>query len=592
LNFSIHLNSEAMIPDSTRLQIFFRLQPVTLLTTLRKLILLIILIISLCYSGLIEARQSSTEARVDALFEPVNTDSTPGCALSVMNAGDIIYKNGYGMANLEYGVEITPSSVFHVASVSKQFTAMAVQLLVNDEKVSWDDDIRKYIPEVPDFGQTITLRHLAHHVSGIRDQWSLLMQAGWRWESDVVTQKDVINITSRQQSLNFEPGTRYLYSNTGYTLLAVVVERVSGQTFREFTNEHIFEPLGMYQTHFQDDHRRIVKNRAWAYEPHRSGEYGMRNSVPVFDVVGASSLFTTVEDMAAWDRNMYSGEVGGIEGVEQLHEPFILSNGDTISYRRGLIQGTHRGLTTIGHGGSDAGYRSQYIRIPDHELSIAVFCNFPGSGPELMSRLIAGLYLPSQQQSVSEQSNNQNRGEKLRIDRLSEELQELEGIYVAQPGDRIISLTYENERLNLNIGPGLPLQPLEDDHFAVDGSGLELRINPPGTSEIGHLYFIDQSDSDIYVRHDFWSPEPGDLEEYAGRYFSSELGTEYSFTVENGRLRFHHRKLDSQSLYPVFPDAFRSGGRTIVFTRDEDHQLNGFRVSDSRVWGVRFDRIQ
>ena len=495
------------------------------------------------------------------------------------------------MANLEYGVEITPSSVFHVASVSKQFTAMAVQLLVNDGKVSWDDDIRIYVPEVPDFGHTITLRHLAHHVSGIRDQWSLLMQAGWRWESDVVTQKDVINITSRQQSLNFEPGTRYLYSNTGYTLLAVVVERVSGQTLREFTKDQIFEPLGMSQTHFQDDHRRIVENRAWAYEPHREGQFGMRNSVPVFDVVGASSLFTTVEDIAAWDRNMYTGEVGGLDGVEQLHESFVLSSGDTISYKRGLIQGTHRGMTTIGHGGSDAGYRSQYIRIPDHELSIAVFCNFPGSGPELLSRLIAGLYLPNQQQSVTEQSGSQ-RDQKNRIERLSEDLQELEGIYVAQPGDRIISLTYENERLNLNIGPGLPLQPLEDGHFAVDGSGLELRINPPGTSEIGHLYFIDQSESDIYVRHDFWSPEPGDLEEYTGQYYSSELGTEYSFTVENGRLRFHHRKLDSQSLFPVFPDAFRSGGRTIVFTRDEDHQLNGFRVSDSRVWGVRFERIQ
>jgi CubicO group peptidase (beta-lactamase class C family) len=551
---------------------------------------LIICIFS-CTVNSLEARQSSKEARVDALFEPVNSNTTPGCAVSVMNAGDIIYKNGYGMANLEYGVEITPESVFHVASVSKQFTAMAVQLLVNDGKVSWDDNIRDYVPEVPDFGHTITLRHLAHHVSGIRDQWSLLMQAGWRWESDVVTQGDVIDITSRQKSLNFEPGTRYLYSNTGYTLLAVVVERVSGQTLREFTRDHIFEPLGMHQTHFQDDHRRIVENRAWAYEPHRDGKFGMKNSVPVFDVVGASSLFTTVEDMAAWDRNMYTGEVGGLHGIEQLHESFALSNGDTISYKRGLIEGTHRGMTTIGHGGSDAGYRSQYIRIPEHELSIAVFCNFPGSGPELLSRLIAGLYLPSQE-PASSHTSTQKREEKTRVERISEELQELEGIYVAQPGDRIISLSYENERLNLNIGPGLPLQPLEDDHYAIDGSGLEIRINPPWGSEFGHLYFIDQSDSDIYVRHDFWTPSVHELQEYTGRYYSTELATEYQFSVENDRLHFHHRKLESQSMTPVFPDAFRSGGRTIVFTRDDEDKINGFRVSDSRVWGVRFNRIE
>jgi len=214
------------------------------------------------------------QKKVDRIFEGIDSETSPGCALSVMQKGEIIYENGYGMANLEYGVPITPETIFHVASVSKQFTAMAIELLVNDGLVSWDDDIRDYVPEVPDLGHTITLRHLVHHVSGFRDQWSLLLLAGWRWESDVVRQRDVLDVVSRQAALNFPPGTRYLYSNTGYTLLAVVVERVSGQTLREFSKERIFGPLGMDNTHFQDDHRRIVPNRAWAYEPNEDGLFG------------------------------------------------------------------------------------------------------------------------------------------------------------------------------------------------------------------------------------------------------------------------------------------------------------------------------
>src|SRR5690606_24661933 len=195
-----------------------------------------------------QATSADVLARTDSIFARMDSPTTPGCAVSVMQQGAIVFERGYGMANLEYGIPITPQSVFHVASVSKHFTAFAIELLVNEGRVSWDDDIRKYVPEVPDFGQPITLRHLVHHVSGIRDQWNLLSMAGWRWEADVVTQKDVLDIVSRQKALNFAPGERYLYSNTGYTLLAVVVERVTGQTLREFAQERMFEPLGMTQT--------------------------------------------------------------------------------------------------------------------------------------------------------------------------------------------------------------------------------------------------------------------------------------------------------------------------------------------------------
>ena len=280
---------------------------------------------------------------------------------------------GYGDANLEYDVPITPSTVFHVASVSKQFTALAVALLVADGEVSWDDDVRRHVPELPDFGAPITLRHLAHHTSGIRDQWAMLQMAGWRWGGDVIRQSDVLDLLSRQTALNFVPGSDYLYSNSGYTLLAVVVERVSGQTLRAFTSARLFGPLGMTRTVFRDDHTMLVRDRAYAYSRDGFGRY--RLSIPDFAIVGASSLFTTVEDLARWNRNFTSGEVGGPDVLRQLQARGALDDGARLSYAFGLVHGSHRGRPTIGHGGTDAGYRSEFLRFPDEDLAVAVLCN-------------------------------------------------------------------------------------------------------------------------------------------------------------------------------------------------------------------------
>ncbi len=530
------------------------------------------------------------QKKVDRIFEGIDSETSPGCALSVMQKGEIIYENGYGMANLEYGVPITPETIFHVASVSKQFTAMAIELLVNDGLVSWDDDIRDYVPEVPDLGHTITLRHLVHHVSGFRDQWSLLLLAGWRWESDVVRQRDVLDVVSRQAALNFPPGTRYLYSNTGYTLLAVVVERVSGQTLREFSKERIFVPLGMDNTHFQDDHRRIVPNRAWAYEPNEDGLFGLRNSIPVFDVVGASSLFTTVRDLAAWDRNFYSALVGGQEAVDRMHESFELSNGETIPYKHGLITGDFLGLRTVSHGGSDAGYRSQFMRFPDQDFSVAVLCNISSANPDAFARQVAYLYLEDEFPDSEEQLADQQRIP----DEFTESDKDLEpyaGIYITRGGDRNFSILHDSGILFLDVGRILPLIPVDENSYKVLGTNIKLELNRSDESGETTLKTIHQSDPDLYLRKDRWNPLPGQLKPYEGRFYSSELGTEYKFAVENGALHFHHRKLNSRPLQPIFKDGFSMGGNTVVFSRDDDGEIDGFRISTARVWGVRFERI-
>jgi len=532
------------------------------------------------------AQTEVPELRADSVFADVDSPTTPGCALSVMRDGSPIYERGYGMANLEYGIPITPHSVFHVASVSKEFTAMAVELLVNEGKVSWDDDIRAYVPEVPDFGTPITLRHLVHHVSGIRDQWNLLSMAGWRWEADVVTEGDVLDITSRQTALNFQPGERYLYSNTGFTLLAVVVERVTGKSLRAFTTERIFRPLGMDETHFHDDHEMIVRNRAWAYAPDPDGLFGLKNSIPDFDVVGATSLFTTAHDMAAWDRNFDTGRVGGRAALARMQERFVLNSGDTISYMHGLVEGEYRGLRTVGHGGADAGYRSQFLRFPDQGLTVVVLCNFPSANPAGRAQRVAEAYLGDVMEPPSPTAASAADEETVPMS--PAELRAVAGVYRGELPNQVTAIRLEGDTLRVGFEGGPSLRPLGGGRFEVVGPGVVVTFraataSDPATMEI--------PGSGRVSRIDAWSPGEADLRGFEGVYASDELGTEYRLTLEGGRLFAHHRKLETRPLAPSFRDAFLIDGASAVFTRQPSGAVDGFTLSDGRVWNVRFRRV-
>jgi hypothetical protein len=274
----------------------------------------------------VKPKAITQNGQVDELFTVWDTNDTPGAAIAVVKDGSIIYKNGYGLSNLEYDIPITPSSIFHIASISKQFTVFSILLLEKQGKLSLDDDIRKYIPEVPDFGTIITLRHLASHTGGLRDQWNLLSMAGWRMDN-VITKEHILKLVSKQKELNFNPGEEYAYCNTGFTLLAEVVSRTSDMSFAEFTEVNIFEPLKMNNTLFYDDHEKIVKNRAYSYN---SSSDGYKKSVLNYANVGATSLFTTVEDLALWSMNFSNLTVGDSTIVNKMNTTAILNNGKTM----------------------------------------------------------------------------------------------------------------------------------------------------------------------------------------------------------------------------------------------------------------------
>lgn len=325
---------------------------------------------------------------VDSVFARFATPHSPGCSVGVTRSGSLVLERDYGMADLAAATPITPDTRFYLASLAKQFTAMSIVLLAQDGKLSLDDDVRKWVPEVPDFGSTITLRHLLTHTSGLRDYLTLLAVAGWASDS-TLTEQQFLQLISRQSGLNFRPGEQFLYSNTGYALLAIVVKRASGMSLGDFAAHRIFGPLGMTHTDFRGDHTVPVPDAANGYQV-VGGAY--RVSDPESDVIGDGGLYSTVEDLAKWIGNFSTGIVGGREGVALLQRPARLNGGDSIPYGLGLTIGTYRGLRTISHSGAYGGFRTAMLRFPDQHLSVITLCNVSTASPTLAEQ-VAAVYL-------------------------------------------------------------------------------------------------------------------------------------------------------------------------------------------------------
>ena len=324
---------------------------------------------------------------VDSIFAPYDHRNVPGCSVGIVMQDSLVYSKGFGEAVLLSHVRNTPATSFYLASLSKQFTAMAILLLQQDRKLSLDDDIRRWVPEVPNLGH-IALRELLQHTSGLRDYYSLLGINGWR-QNELLTEREFLNLISRQRALNFAPGTEFLYSNTGYALMSIVVHRASGKSLRDFAAERIFKPLGMVNTEFRDDHTQPVAREAIGYLPDNGG---FSVSIPQLDVVGDGGVFSTIEDLARWDANFDSGVVGGHDGVRLMQQTATLPDGRSTGYALGLSVGNFGGSRVVSHSGAYGGYRSTYLRFPEDHLSVITLCNVSALSSQLAER-VASLYL-------------------------------------------------------------------------------------------------------------------------------------------------------------------------------------------------------
>lgn len=528
------------------------------------------------------------EMQIDQIFKNFDNPKWPGAAVSIVKDGQVVFKGGYGSANLEYDIPVRSNTVFHVASVSKQFTVLAILLLEDEGKLSFDDDIRKYIPEVPGFGTTITLRHLAGHTSGLRDHWDLYCLAGGRMD-DAITNSHLFKLIERQEELNFTPGEKYWYSNTGYTLLAEVVARVSGQSFSEFTLNHIFEPLGMINSQFYDNHEKIVPNRAYSYEP--IGD-DFKKRVLSFSITGSTSLFTTIDDIGKWILNFESAKVGNREIFDKMETLAQLNNGSTFTGAYGLFVNKHNGHKQVFHEGSDAGYRAYLSRFPDERLGIAVFSTSTATDSEGLALEIANIFLENKVEIITEQPLDKAEFISLSTEKLST----FEGYYWNQPRSLNRKIYILNDTLRYSRGNGneTPLAPISENTFKMMGLSADVQVEfAVQDDDKGMEVIINNENTLVFEKYIPSNYSEAELNEFVGSYYSDELDCYYRIQLKSGNLILHRSRLADIQLKPFQTGLFLADLwylKEVKFVRGENNRINGLKVSGERVSELYFTK--
>ncbi len=529
-------------------------------------------------------------ADIDAIFAEWDRTHSPGCSLGVYRDGEIAYARGYGMANLEHGIANSPRTVFRIGSTSKQFTAMAVALAAERGELALDDDIRKLLSEMPSYGEPVTVRHLVHHTSGLRDYLGLQWLAD-RGEDYSVS--EALAIIARQRALNFAPGEQFLYSNSNYFLMSQLVERATGQTLRAWTEEHLLRPLGMRHTHFHDDHTHIVRQRANGYSPAEDG--GFRTDMTILDMVGDGGIYTTVEDLLLWDNNFYDNRLGkgGPGLIELVETPAELDDGEETPYGFGLFVGEHRGVRMISHGGAFVGYRAAMNRFPDHRLTVAVLCNLGSINPEPLARGVAELYLGDALEPEAEAAADGEVPAAAGAEVATADLERVSGWYWWAQVSAARQLLVRDGRLVYSRGGGhdTELAPQGGDRFLmVDvGARVEVRFEPAGGKPERMLVDSGNETPTVFEAFEQAAPSAQQLGALAGRFHSEELDHDFVLELEDGALVLRRRGEDIE-LAPLFADAFSGDGLVLRFERGADGHPTAFLLDAGRVRGLRFAR--
>lgn len=529
-----------------------------------------VLVFLLAFPIPLAAQQPDLPALADRAFSSWNSTHAPGCAVGVARGGTVLLTRGYGMADLETGTPITPETIFESGSVAKQFTATATVLLALDGKLNLDDPVRKYIPELPDYGRPLTIRHLLTHTSGLREWSALVAVQGWPRGSRRHTQDALFDVVTRQRSLNYPVGDHYSYTNSGYGLLFTIVERVSGQPFEQFSEQRIFGPLGMTHTRWRDDFTRLVPGRAQAYAGQRDA---WRLEMPFEDVVGPGGLLTTVGDWLIWNEALTKKTLGAAL-VDSLSHRMRLTSGREIEYGLGLFFTTYRGIPEISHGGATAGYRTFLARYPDRgNLSIAVLCNAANANAASYAHTLADALITDFPPAVAPDTTAVDstafaRGAGVyRNDRWSAALvvtPTLAGRFRALPNGWLWTASGATWHI---------------EHGAV-GKPAALRI---AQSDGDTLTFAFRTDR-------VWQPTARDLAALEGRYRSDELDVTYQVQALGDTLTVSPRAGLVERLRPTYPDGFEGEGTAVWFTRDRSGRVTAMHFGQSRMWDLVLPR--
>lgn len=551
-------------------------------------IILFILFVTISKPTQAQIQPEELEQKVDSLLLETVSDKTPGSAVLVIKDKEIILNKGYGLANLDYDIPVTPNTVFDLASVAKQFAGYAIALLVEQDVLSEEDDVRTYIPELPEFDHTITIGNLLHHTSGLRDWTNTLSLSGRSFE-DVISMDHILRMAYQQEELNFTPGDEYRYSNTGYNLLAEIVQRTTESSFREWTDQNIFQPLGMTQTLFLDDHNEIIKNRAVGY--YQDGD-AFHYSPNTLTALGSSSLYSTTTDLAKWVKHLMYPSDERKPVVDRMLQTQTLSNGEDNNYAYGILVNTFRGTPWIYHSGGWASFRTYLVMLPDQDLAIVVLNNNGKNAFNTAAR-IAGYYVPREENNQQEQNENKESDTLENLSISDHLLNSYVGTYRLGQG-WYVHLTKEGDQLwtQATNENKFPMFALSDSLFQIpDYGNRTMRFHADESGAISHL-----------VYNDIVSPKMSNetvvnlsnAAEYEGEYMSSELNTFYKVIHQEGKLKLWHFQNGEINLTQAWKDEFKSSlwyTNFVEFSRDENGNIDGLYISQYRALNQFFRKV-
>lgn len=547
---------------------------------------LILLFVNIC-----DLFSDEKTADMDRLFAKWNKDNTPGAVVAVIKNDKLVYKNAYGMANLEHSIPLQTNSKLNIGSVSKQFTAFCIALLEAKGKISLNDDVRKYIPELPDYGKKITIQNLIFHTSGLRDH-QMLIYLGGMDVGELHSLDEVIKrIICRQKNLDFIPGKKYSYCNTGYLLLAAIVHRVSGLSLSEYAHKYVFEPIGMENSFFLDNFNRIITNRAWSYFPDRKGGY--INYIDKYDLFGDSGIYTTVEDLFLWTQNLYQGKVGGLEVIKKVLSVGRLNNGKAINYSYGLEHDMYKGLEVVKHDGIWGGYGAMVLHFLEEKFSVICLSN---NVVEIDTRRIcfqiADIYLKEhylEEYKIPYQIITLPR----------EELENKIGNYRSPSNGNLMKVSVKGNSLLCEVNSFFkadyaPIGHYEFKSIKPDIPSVYKFVKSDKYSHYVIHTFRKEEKTNVYEPVELYSPSEKELHELSGNYYSEELDNTYSFFVKDGKLHILYKKAPQRSprnfLRPTIKDEYAAWPSVYHFLRDSKDRVTGFILGTDLNRGISFTK--
>lgn len=527
--------------------------------------------------------QTTGNSEVDSLLSNWDLENAPGAAVAVISSGELIHAKGYGLADLEHQVPNSTHTVFYLGSMGKQFTAFSILLLAEAGRLTLEDDIRKYLVDFPDYGEIITIANLLYHTSGIRDYSSLWDLQGEDY-FDLATSAETYRLIKSQNGLNSKPGEEKVYCNSGYFLLAAIVEKVTGESFKDYVESNIFQPLGMSKSMVLDDNRDLITNRAFGYY---KNEQGFGNAIRRFQLVGSGGVYSTIEDLYKWDQNFYNNKLGkgNNDLISRMYEEGLLNNGEGSGEAAGLVNSTYKGLKTISHGGSHGGFKTELLRFPDHNFSVIVLANRSDASGTRESREIADLFL---KEEFMEESSQDSKVEYIELDR--SKMNRFVGDYLNLKSGtlrRIVAkdaslFYYRRESSQDRLGA------ISSNEFRMIDRGNPITVKFNEGDTLSMAYYSGKRRVSTMHRIEPQEYSIEELRQFEGEYNCPDIDRIYKLQIEEGQLQLFLKDVLVSKVVPITRDVLATQSFGTFFFQKDESGITGFTLNSARVRGLEF----